>query len=86
MWARKAKTQCRDEDSGEIKEIDYVHLEESWYEILLEGLGGFFMALIMMIVITIITPISAIRQAYRQARYCDALVPQNEVRERAHLG
>ena len=86
MWARKAKTECRDEDSGLMNEIEYVHLEESWYEILWEGLGCFFLGLVMMLAGIFFTPIMAIRQAYRQARYCDTKVPQQEVRERAHLG
>jgi hypothetical protein len=86
MWARKAKRQCFDEDSGVMEEVEYVHLEESWYEILWGGLGGFFLGLMLMVVSIFLTPCSAIRSAYRQARYCDAVVLPGEVRERAHLG
>ncbi len=85
MWARKTTRQCI-EDDGVHSEEEYVEINQSWDDILWEGLCGLWLSFIMFWVCLIGTPILAIRAAYMARKYSNCPVPQNEVRERAHLG
>jgi hypothetical protein len=82
MWARKTKASC----NGEETNLDCIQIEDSWYDVLKEGYFACLLSLWTLMVLFFVTPVFAFVALYKQLKYSDAKVPDNEVRERAHLG
>jgi len=84
MWARKMTRVCIEED-GVQSEQEYVEINDSWYDVLGQGGVAIVLGFVMLLAGIFFTPVMAIREAYMAYRYANIPVPQNEVRERAHL-
>lgn len=62
--------------------------EESWYDILEEGVVAVFVSLYAFLtlgVVVLMTPFVALKAFIDQRRFQDKTIPLPEVRERAHL-
>lgn len=85
MWAMKTTREWEGED-GVVHQEEYVEIQQSWYDVGVEGLVGVWVAFWTGLAMLCFTPFVMVQTAYRQLRYANCPVPQNEVRERAHFG
>ena len=83
MWARKITETCTVD--GVATEIEYTDVNDSWYDMLLEGVGGLLFMTLCLTVIAITIPFMVTKAAYQQYRYQNTPLPPDKVRERSHF-
>lgn len=81
MWARKETRFCVAED-GVTETEEYTEVNDSWYNILLEGVGGILFCTVCCVVLAVSLPFMVGKAAYQQYRYQNTPVPPKKVRDR----